>query len=192
MILSDSEMRKRLESWNIGFEIVWEGNYDLLEQIWPASLDFRLGNTFKIYRRSRKTYIDVREWLDSDHIETIRLNDWDSFILHPGDFVLWVTLEKIRVPHDLVVRCEWRSSLWRLGLIVHSTAGFVDPWFEGTITLEMANINVLPIKLYVGMKIWQYAFETIEWTVEVPYDIRKSSKYMWQIEAQESRIKWDN
>jgi dCTP deaminase len=192
MILSDTEIRRRIESWSIGFEISqWGEQYDILKQIWPASLDFRLWNAFKIYRKSRKTYIDVKEWVDPDHIETIILKDGDSFILHPWDFVLWVTLEKIKVPYDLVARCEWRSSLWRLWLIIHSTAGFVDPGFEWTITLEMTNINVLPIKLYVGMKIWQYAFETLEWVVETPYNVRKSSKYMGQVLPEESRISLD-
>jgi dCTP deaminase len=192
MILTDSEIKKRLKSWEIWFESTWIWNYNIFEQIWPASLDFRLWNIFKIHRRSRKTCIDVREWVDPDHIETIVLKEWDSFVLHPWDFVLWVSLEKIKVPYNLVARCEWRSSLWRLGLIIHSTAWFVDPWFEGTITLEMTNINVLPIKLYVWMKIWQYAFETLEWVVEVPYDVRKSSKYMNQIEPETSKISGDN
>jgi dCTP deaminase len=191
MILSDSEIKKRLENWDIWFQpLFWD--YDIMSQIWPASLDFRLGNVIKVYERSRKTCIDVKEWVDPDHIKTIRLNDGDSFVLHPWDFVLWVTLEKVKIPNDLVARCEWRSSLWRLGLIIHSTAWFVDPWFEWTITLEMTNINILPIKLYVWMKIWQYAFEILEWKVEHPYNTRKSSKYMNQIEPEESRIKGDN
>jgi dCTP deaminase len=193
MILSDSEIRKKLKSWEIWFSSVWWlQNYDVFKQIWPASLDFRLWNVFKVYKKTRKTCIDTKEWVDSEHIETITLKEGDSFMLHPWDFVLWATLEKIKIPYDLVARCEWRSSLWRLWLIIHSTAWFVDPWFEGTITLEMTNINILPIKLYVWMKIWQYAFETIEGIVEEPYNIRKTSKYMNQIEPEISRVSWDN
>lgn len=191
MILSDSEIKKRLESKNIWFEPqFW--NYNVLEQIWPASLDFRLGNIFKVYRRSRKTCIDVREWVDLDHVETIKLNDGDSFVLHPGDFVIAGSLEYLTIPYDLACRCEWRSSLWRLWLILHSTAWFIDPGWKWIITLEMTNINVLPIKLYVGMKIGQYAFEKVEWKVEVPYDVRPSTKYVWETEPEVSRAKWDN
>ena len=189
MILSDSEIKKRLDSWEL--EMISNWNYDVYKQIWPASIDFRLWNTFKIYRRSRKTVIDSREWVDIDHIETITLWDGESFILHPGDFVLWVTLEKIKVPYDLVCRCEWRSSIWRLWVIIHSTAGFIDPWFEWTITLEMTNINELPVALYTGMRIGQYAFETILWKVENTYDKRKWSKYMHQVLPEESRIDMD-
>ena len=186
MILSDREIKKRLNKWDL--EMVSHWDYDVLEQIWPASLDFRLWHTFKIYKKSRQTMLDSRKWVDIEHIETITLKDWDSFVLHPGDFVLWVTLEKIKIPYDLVCRCEWRSSIWRLGVIIHSTAWFVDPGFEWTITLEMTNINELPVVLYVGMRIGQYAFETILWEVENTYDKRKGSKYMHQILPEESRI----
>jgi len=189
MILSDGEIKRRLSSWDIKVESL--GDYNVLEQIWPASLDFRLGNSFKIFRKSRQTVIDSRKWVDADHVETITLTDWDKFVLHPGDFVLWVTLEKIKIPYDLVARCEWRSSIWRLGVIIHSTAGFIDPWFEGTITLEMTNINEVPIALYTGMRIGQFAFETIVWEVENTYDKRKGSKYMNQVLPEESRISND-
>ncbi len=189
MILSDTEIRRRLESWDMEVLSLWD--YKVLDQIWPASLDFRLGNSFKIFRKSRQTVIDSRNGVDPDHVETITLQDWDKFVLHPGDFVLWVTLEKIKIPYDLVARCEWRSSIWRLGVIIHSTAGFIDPWFEGTITLEMTNINEVPIALYTGMRIGQFAFETIVWEVENTYDKRKGSKYMNQVLPEESRISND-
>jgi dCTP deaminase len=162
--------------------------YDIDKQIWPASLDFRLWGTFKIYKKSRQTVIDSRDWVIKEHVETIELKDWDKFVLHPWDFVLWVTMEKIRVPYDLVARCEWRSSIGRLGVIIHSTAWFIDPWFEWTITLEMTNINELPVALYVWMRIWQFAFETIDWKVENTYDKRVWSKYMNQILPEESRV----
>ena len=190
MILADSEIKKRIQNWEIWYESMWE--YDIFKQIWPTSIDFRLWPVFKIYRKSRKTYIDTKVGIDKDHVETIELKDWDSFILHPGDFVLWSTLEKIKVPHNLVCRCEGRSSLWRLWIIIHSTAWFVDPWFQWTITLEMTNINEVPVKLYVWMRIGQFAFETVEWIVETPYDSEKrGSKYMNQIKPEESRIDKD-
>ena len=186
MILSDSEILQRLETGDLEAESLWD--YDVKEQVWPASLDFRLWNTFKIYKKARKTVIDSKTWFDPDHIETITLKDWEKFVLHPWDFVLWVTLERIKVPYDLVARCEWRSSIWRLWVIIHSTAWFVDPWFEGTITLEMTNINELPVALYTWMRIWQFAFETISWEVINTYDKRKWSKYMNQILPEETRI----
>ena len=186
MILSDSELKRRLNNWEI--EMISNWDFDVMQQIWPASIDFRLGNTFKIYKRSRKTVIDSRDWVDKDHIETITLWVWESFILHPGDFVLWVTLEKIKVPYDLVCRCEWRSSIWRLWVIIHSTAWFIDPGFEWTITLEMTNINELPVALYTWMRIGQYAFETVLWKVDDTYDKRVWSKYMNQVLPEESRI----
>lgn len=186
MILSDSEIKKRLENGDLKVESLIEKN--IFEQIWPASLDFRLGNTFKIYKKSRQTVIDSKLWVDSKYVETVTLKEGEKFILHPGDFVLWVTAEKIKIPYDLVARCEGRSSIWRLGVIIHSTAWFIDPGFEGTITLEMTNINELPVALYVGMRIWQFAFEKIDGIVENPYDKRIWSKYMGQILPEESRI----
>jgi dCTP deaminase len=186
MILSDTKIKERLKSWDIKMESLWW--YDIDKQIWPASLDFRLWGTFKIYKKSRQTVIDSRDWVIKEHVETIELKDWDKFVLHPWDFVLWVTMEKIRVPYDLVARCEWRSSIGRLGVIIHSTAWFIDPWFEWTITLEMTNINELPVALYVWMRIWQFAFETIDWKVENTYDKRVWSKYMNQILPEESRV----
>lgn len=189
MILSDTAIRQRIQNWDIGMETFWE--YDVEKQIWPASLDFRLGNTFKIYRKARQTVIDAREWIDPDHVEVISVEYGDKFVLHPGDFVLGVTLEKIKIPYDLVARCEWRSSIGRLGVIIHSTAGFIDPGFEWTITLEMTNINEVPVALYPGMRIGQFAFETIEGTVENTYDKRVGSKYMHQVIPEESRISND-
>jgi dCTP deaminase len=189
MILSDSEIKRRLEIWEIEVKSLWD--YNVIEQIWPSSLDFRLWNSFKIYKKARQTVIDSRTWVDSGHIETITLKDGEKFVLHPRDFVLWVTLEKIKIPYDLVARCEWRSSIWRLWIIIHSTAWFIDPWFEGTITLEMTNINEVPVALYTGMRIWQFAFETIMWKVENTYDKRKGSKYMNQVLPEESRISTD-
>ncbi len=189
MILSDTKIKNRIDSWDIKIKSLWW--YDTIQQIWPASIDFRLGDTFKIYRKSRQTVIDSRDWVIKEHVETVKLKDWDKFVLHPWDFVLWVTMEKIRVPYDLVARCEWRSSIGRLGVIIHSTAGFIDPWFEWTITLEMTNINEIPVALYVGMRIWQFAFETIDWKVENTYDKRVGSKYMNQILPEESRVNSD-
>jgi dCTP deaminase len=189
MILSDSEIKKRLISWDIWVET--DIKYDIIKQVWPASLDFRLGYFFKYYRRKNQTVIDVKEWVKSKHVWMAELSEGEKFILHPWDFILSSTLESFKIPTNLVARCEWRSSLWRLGLIIHSTAGFIDPWFEWTITLEMTNINEVPIVIYPWMRIWQLAFETILWKVETPYNKRESSKYMKQIKPEESKIQED-
>lgn len=189
MILSDSEIKKYLNSWELRVESLW--GYDISAQIWPASLDFRLGNTFKYYKRDNLTLIDPNIWVDANHIETVILDEKTPFILHPRQFVLWVTMEKIRVPYDLVARCEWRSSIGRLWIVIHSTAWFIDPGFEWTITLEITNINEVPVALYPGMRIGQFAFESILWNVDVTYDKRKWSKYMWQVLPEESRINKD-
>lgn len=151
-------------------------------------MDFRLGNFFKIYKRNKLQIIHPGEPINPNAVETIEVPDGGEFILHPGQFVLGVTVEKIKVPYDLVARCEGRSSLGRLGIIIHSTAGFIDPGFEGTITLEITNINEVPIALNPGMRIGQFAFETIHGTVENTYDKRVGSKYMHQVLPEESRI----
>lgn len=189
MILADSEIKKYLNSWELKVESL--GWYNVLEQLWPASLDFRLWNTFKYYKRDSLTLIDPTLWVDDNHIETVILDEKTPFILHPRQFVLWVTMEKIKIPYDLVARCEGRSSIGRLGVVIHSTAWYIDPGFEGTITLEITNINEVPVALYPGMRIGQFAFENISGVVEIPYDKRKGSKYMGQVLPEQSRINKD-
>lgn len=189
MILSDSEIKRLINSWELKIESLnW---YDILKQIWPASIDFRLWNIFRYYKRDLLPLIDTKSWVWSEHIETIVLDKNTPFILHPRQFVLWVTMEKIKIPNNLVARCEWRSSIWRLGVIIHSTAWYIDPGFEWTITLEITNINEIPIALYPWMRIGQFAFENIFWIVDIPYNERKWSKYMWQILPEISRINND-
>jgi len=189
MILSDKEIKEKLENWEISIETRKE--YDIYKQIWPASLDFRLWNVFKIYKKDKILILDPTKPIKEEDIDTININNWEYFILHPWQFVLGVTIEKIKVPYDLVARCEWRSSIWRLWVVIHSTAWFIDPWFDWTVTLEIKNINEVPIALYPWMRIWQFAFETIKWEVEIPYDKRKWSKYMNQVLPEQSRIVQD-
>lgn len=186
MILSDTSIRELLTSGEIGLETLPE--YDVFEQIGPTSLDFRLGKYFKLYKRDRLRIIHPGEPIPAEAVEMIEILEGGEFILHPGQFVLGATIEKIKVPYNLVARCEGRSSLGRLGIIIHSTAGFIDPGFEGTITLEITNINEVPIALKPGMRIGQLAFETVHGTVENTYDKRRGSKYMYQVLPEESRI----
>lgn len=189
MILADSQIKARLNSWDLIVVSTWD--YNVLEQVWPASLDFRLWNTFKYYQRDNLTLIDPKLWVEKEHIKTVTLDENTPFILHPRQFILWVTMEKIKIPYDLVARCEWRSSIGRLWVVIHSTAWFIDPGFEWTITLEITNINEVPVALYPWMRIGQFAFETLDWKVDITYDKRVWSKYNWQVLPEESRISKD-
>jgi dCTP deaminase len=190
MILSDKAIKERLAKWDL--QITSPDGADPLKLLWPASIDFRLWNAFKRYKRDNHIMIDPLKWVEPDQVKSKVLKEGQPFIVHPGSFVLWVTMEKFKLPRDLTARCEGRSSLWRLGIIIHSTAGFIDPGFEGTITLEITNINEVPVALYPGMRIGQLAIEAMEWEVEVSYDERKWSKYMNQVLPEESRIHKDS
>ena len=156
-------------------------------------MDFRLGNYFKVYNHAKHAVLDPR---DPDSFKDIaRLIEVDEndipFIIQPGEFVLGVTMESVKLADDVVARVEGRSSLGRLGIIVHSTAGFIDAGFEGTITLEITNINRMPVALYPGMRVCQLAFETMSSPAEVPYSQKRSSKYQGQKYPEESRIAAD-
>jgi dCTP deaminase len=156
-------------------------------------MDLRLGNHFKIYQHAKVPYLDPLNpegFKDMTQLITID-TPGEPFIVQPGEFVLGVTHEKIKIADDLVARVEGRSSLGRLGIIVHSTAGFVDAGFEGTITLEITNINRMPVALYPGMRVCQLAFETMSSKADVPYYAKATSKYQGQIMPQESMISVD-
>ncbi|OGJ49521.1 dCTP deaminase, partial [Candidatus Peregrinibacteria bacterium RIFOXYB2_FULL_32_7] len=123
--------------------------------------------------------------------DLVEIKDGKAIIIQPGEFVLGVTMETLKLPDNLVARCEGRSSLGRIGLIIHSTAGFIDPGFEGTVTLEISNINRMPLALYPGMRIGQLAFETMTSPAEVPYNKKKCAKYQGQKLPEESKISKD-
>ncbi len=166
---------------------------DPLENANCASLDFRLGKHFKVYDHAKFAILDPSkpETLQGA-TKMITIEEPNTpFIVQPGEFVLGVTMEKIRVPDYLVARCEGRSSIGRLGIIIHSTAGYIDPGFEGTITLEITNINRMPVALYPGMRIGQFAFEKMTSSSETPYYKKNSSKYQGQMLVEESRIHLD-
>lgn len=191
MILSDRDIKKLIKSGEIGIES--EDGKDPTENVHCASLDFRLGKYFKIYDHAKYAILDPSkpETLQGA-TKLITIDDPNMpFIVQPGEFVLGVTMEKIRVPDYLVARCEGRSSIGRLGIIIHSTAGFVDPGFEGTITLEITNINRMPVALYPGMRIGQFAFERMTSEADIPYYKKASSKYQNQSLVEESRIHLD-
>jgi dCTP deaminase len=175
MILSDGTIRRLLTDRRLVIEPL-EDN-----QIQPASVDIRLGSTFLAFRRHTSECIDPREMNDA-LMEPMTVADDRPFILHPGEFVLGTTLERLTLPDDIVARVEGKSSLGRLGLLIHATAGFVDAgWTNGQITLELSNVAPLPIKLWPGMKIGQLSFMQMDAPAERPYGHPAlNSKYQGQ------------
>lgn len=153
----------------------------------PSSVDLRVGARFRVFRNNRHPFIDVRSPMEG-LTELVEATDTEPFILHPGEFVLGTTLERVRVGTDMVARLEGKSSLGRLGLLIHSTAGFIDPGFDGNITLELSNVANLPITIYPGMKIGQISFLQMTTAADVPYGSDAlSSKYQGQVEPTESK-----
>ena len=187
MILSDRDIRSAIKSGHVKVE-GFEGD----QHIHASSMDFHLSNVFKVYEHSKFAVLDPRN-MESfrGNTRTIIVEGDDPFMVQPGEFVLAVTKEKLTVPDDLVCRVEGRSSLGRLGIIVHSTAGFLDPGFSGTITLEISNLNRLPIALYPNMRICQIAFEKMTSPAETPYGEKPFSKYQGQELPEESRLARD-
>lgn len=182
MVLSDRTIREEIEAGRIAFD-----PYDP-ELVQPSSVDVRVDSTFRVFHNARYPFIDVRRRMD-DLTELVRIEGGEPFILHPGEFVLGQTLERVRLPDDLVARLEGKSSLGRLGLLIHSTAGFVDAGFEGNLTLELSNVANLPITIYHGMPIGQISFMRMDGPVESPYGAGEiHSKYQGQAEPTASRF----
>ena len=184
MILSDRDILARIKKNEI---IITSPLKNYQDQVHASSMDLRLGNFFKVYKHSQFAVLDPRK-KQENITEMFEIENDKPFIVQPGEFVLGVTLEKVKIPNDLVARVEGRSSLGRLGLLVHATAGFVDAGFEGTITLEIGNVNRMPIAIYPGQRICQLAFETMSSECLVPYGEKKSSKYQGQELPEESRV----
>jgi dCTP deaminase len=181
MVLSDRTIREEIEAGRISFD-----PYDPA-MIQPSSVDVRVDRRFRVFNNARYPYIDVRQPME-DLTEMVTVPDEEPFILHPGEFVLGQTLERVRLPDDLVARLEGKSSLGRLGLLIHSTAGFVDAGFEGNLTLELSNVANLPITIYHGMPIGQISFMRMDAAVERPYGSEETgSKYQGQAEPTASR-----
>lgn len=190
MILSDRDIKKALKDGRIAIE---SPGSDHEANIHASSIDLRLGKFFKLYDPNKCLLLDPLKMNSFEGVtKLIGINDpAKPFILHPGDFVLGVTVEKIKLADDMVARVEGRSSLGRLGVIIHSTAGFVDAGFEGNITLEITNINRIPVALYPGMRVCQLAFEPMSSPADIPYNKKASSKYQGQELPEESRLNLD-
>ncbi len=185
MVLSDGAIRRLVADGRIGIDPYDES---LLQ---PSSLDVRVDRLFRVFRNSRYPYIDVKAEQD-ELTELVEVADDEAFILHPGEFVLGSTLERVSLPDDLVARLEGKSSLGRLGLLIHSTAGFIDPGWDGHVTLELSNVANLPITIYAGMKIGQLSFVQLSEPAERPYGAGGlGSKYQGQRGPTPSRY-WKN
>ena len=185
MVLSDRTIRRLLASGEIGIAPFDDG------LVQPSSVDVRIDRFFRVFRNSRYPFIDVKQRME-ELTELVEVDDEEPFILHPGEFVLASTLERVTLPDDLVARLEGKSSLGRLGLLIHSTAGFIDPGWDGHVTLELSNVANLPITIYVGMTIGQLSFVQLTEPSETPYGSEKvGSKYQGQTGPTPSRY-WQN
>jgi dCTP deaminase len=182
VVLSDRTIRAEIEAGRIVID-----PFDA-ELIQPSSVDVRVDRRFRVFNNARYPYIDVRQPMDG-LTELVEVTGGEPFILHPGEFVLGQTMEQVSLPDDLVARLEGKSSLGRLGLLIHSTAGFVDSGFSGNLTLELSNVANLPITIYHGMPIGQISFMRMDGPVESPYGSRRTgSKYQGQAEPTPSRF----
>jgi dCTP deaminase len=185
VVLSDRTIRRQLAEGRIEIDPLDES------LIQPSSVDVRADRYFRVFHNARYPYIDVKRPMD-DLTELVEVDGDQAFILHPGEFVLGSTLERVRLPDDLVARLEGKSSLGRLGLLIHSTAGFIDPGWNGQVTLELSNVSNLPITIYPGMKIGQVSFVQLTEPAESPYGSGElGSKYQDQKGPVPSRY-WKN
>jgi dCTP deaminase len=174
VLLSDRDIRAQIDGGRIGLEPYAP------ELLQPSSFDVRLDRYFRLFDNHKYPFIDPAE----DQPELTHLVETkpdQPFILHPGEFVLGATFERITLPDDIAARLEGKSSLGRLGLLTHSTAGFIDPGFSGHVTLELSNVATLPIKLWPGMKIGQFCFFQLSSAAEHPYG---SAKYQSRYNGQ--------
>jgi dCTP deaminase len=174
MIFSDRSIREAIDTGAIQID-PFEPSY-----VQPSSVDLRVGDGFRVFVNHRYSQIDPRD-PQPDLTQLVTVSEGEAFMLHPGEFVLGSTLERVKLGNAIVARLEGKSSLGRLGLLIHSTAGFIDPGFEGHITLELSNVATLPIAIYPGMKIGQISFYTMTTEAEVPYGSPAlGSKYQGQ------------
>ena len=182
MVLSDHSIRLELAAGRIVIDPVE------VDDIQPSSVDLHLGGDFQVFRNSRYPYIDPAR-AQEGLTEQVTASVEEPFVLHPGEFVLGTTVERIGLPDDIVGRLEGKSSLGRLGLLIHSTAGYVDPGWDGRLTLELSNVANLPIVLTPGMKIGQISFSEMTTPVDRPYGHPElGSKYQGQDEATPSKM----
>ena len=185
MILSDRDIKKAISD----KRIVITPTPDFSTQLGSCSIDLRLGNAFRVFDHSRFPFIDPNKKDFSNEItKEVIVKNGDNFVMQPGDFVLAVTLENVKIPADLMGRLEGRSSLGRLGLVVHSTASTFDAGWDGKPVLELGNLGRMAIQLTPGMRICAMTFEELSSPAETPYTSKKFAKYKFQKAPTESRI----
>ncbi len=185
MVLSDHTIKEEIGRGHIVIDPLDE------RDVQPASVDLHLDRNLLVFRNSTAPYIDLRENLP-ELTDQIEIDDKQPFILHPGEFVLASTLERIELPDDLVARLEGKSSLGRIGLLIHSTAGYVDPGWIGHLTLELSNVSRLPVTLYYGMRIGQISFLRLTTPADRPYGSPDlGSRYQGQTDPTASRAHID-
>ena len=185
MILPDHEIRSLLREGRISIDPLEKPD----EQIQAAWVDLRLGSEFQIFKYTKEPYIDSRN--PKEYTETF-CSDGGPFVLHPKEFILGVTMERIRVPGDLAAYVDGRSSLGRMGITAHITSGWVDPGFEGKLVLEISNLGKMPVTLYPGMRICKLIFMKLNSVAERPYNTRETAKYRNQETVCQSKIYKDN
>lgn len=189
MVLSDRDIKKALKEGIISIDPL----PDFKTQMGSCSVDLRLGNVFRVFEHSKKPYIDPsKKDYSNDITSEIVLKDGEQFIMQPGDFVLAVTYEHVKIAPHLMGRLEGRSSLGRLGIVVHSTASTFDPGWDGKPVLELGNLGRMAVALTVGMRICAMGFEELSSPSEVPYSKKKHAKYKIQQGPEESRIHKDH
>jgi len=189
MILSDTDILRRLEAG----DLVIEPLDDIDLQVQPASVDLRLGREFLEFQHANIPCIHPNsEQETEEYTDRVTVEEGGEYILHPGDFVLGTTHERVEIPADLIAHVEGRSSLGRLAIVVHATAGLCDPGYEGQITLELSNLGTAPVALTPGMRISQLTFTELKTEAERPYGEERGSKYQGQEGPQASKIKNDH
>lgn len=185
MVLSDRDIKKALKDKRIEISPA----LDFKTQLGSCSIDLRLGDTFRVFEHSKHSFIDPSKKDFSNEItRIIKVKKGEDFIMQPGDFVLAVTLENVKIAPDLMGRLEGRSSLGRLGIVVHSTASIFDPGWNGKPVLELGNLGRMAVKLTVGMRICAMTFEELSSPADTPYVAKKFAKYKFQSAPTESRI----
>ena len=181
-MLSDGTIRRLVDEGRIVIK-PWDASL-----VQPASVDLRLGDSFRVFHNHKVAAIDLRDGPPASLTEEVVVTREEGFVIHPGEFCLGRTEEWVELPDDVVARIEGKSSLGRLGLIVHATAGFIDPGWKGTLTLELNNLTRVPIKLYPGLLIAQLSFMALDKPAERPYGSAElGSHYQGQVAATESR-----
>ena len=177
MILSDRDIKKAIAAGRVKIDPA----PDYATQLGSCSIDLRLGNEARVFRPSKVTHVDVRHMEEAEKImEDLVIPEGEPLVLHPGDLVLATTLEWLEIADDLIGRIEGRSSLGRLGVIVHGTASIFDAGWKGKPVMELGNLGVVPVRLWPGMRICAFTFEELSSPAEVPYTKKQAGKYINQ------------